>query len=74
MSVEAILQQVKALSVEEQAELMDRLHEEYPESFPELTDEMKLFLDERLSDADANPDAGIPWEVVKAASLKRIGK
>lgn len=75
MSVDAILKQAEELSLEQRAELIRRLEAGMiaagwePEL--ELSDETKAMLDRRVAEADANPGAGIPWEVVKAESLKR---
>jgi putative addiction module component (TIGR02574 family) len=76
MSVDAILKEIESLSDEERAELLDQLAERYPESdpIPELSPEMKAELDRRVAEADANPDAGIPWDVVYAESMKRVRK
>jgi len=78
MTVEAVLKNAEELTLEERAELIRRLERGLIdagwESVPELSDEMKALLDERVAEADANPDAGIPWEVVKAASLGRTRK
>jgi putative addiction module component (TIGR02574 family) len=70
MSIDAILKEVEELSPEERAELMSRLRDRFDEP-GELSDELKALLDRRIAEADANPGAGIPWEVVKAESLKR---
>lgn len=70
MTVESLLRQAEALTPAERRELVERLLEQdAPDS--ELPDGMKAELDRRLAAADANPGAGIPWEVVKAESLKR---
>ena len=75
MSVEAILSQVEELTLEQRAELLQRLETDLIEAGwqPEfdLTDDVKALLDQRIAASDANPGAGIPWEVVKAESLKR---
>jgi putative addiction module component (TIGR02574 family) len=41
-----------------------------PEDF-ELTDGLRDLLDARLQEAEANPEAGITWEEMKARLLKR---
>lgn len=41
-----------------------------PEDF-EVTPELRELLDARLREAEANPEAGIPWEEMKARLLKR---
>lgn len=76
MSVDAILEQAEALSLEEQAELVRRLSERLAEAghAPGLTDAQRAELQRRIAYADANPGAGIPWEVVKAEARKRAGR
>jgi putative addiction module component (TIGR02574 family) len=70
MSVDAILKEVEALSVEERAELLERLHERFAEL--ELSDELRAELDSRVAEADANPNAGYTWdEVVAYVKRKR---
>ena len=64
MSVDAILKEVEALTDDERAELLTRLHEQY--AAPELSDELKAELDRRVAEADANPDAGYTWDEVVA--------
>lgn len=68
MSVDAILKEVEALTDDERAELLTRLHEQYEQ--PELSDELKAELDRRVAEADANPDAGYTWDEV-VAYMKR---
>lgn len=72
MSVEAILQAIAALPDEEREGFFRRLEQMYP--VPILTPEIKALLDERIAAADANPNEGIPWEVVHAECLKRTAK
>ena len=43
------------------------LHDEFKE-FPVWPWQMEI-LEERIREADANPDAGVPWEEVKARLL-----
>jgi len=35
---------------------------------------MKQDLDRRIEEADANPGSGIPWELVKSETKKRLAK
>ena len=66
MSVDAIFEQVQALSAEEREELMDRLNGQQPEGDAEISDELKALLDERDADAEANPGDGYTIEEVMA--------
>jgi putative addiction module component (TIGR02574 family) len=65
MSVDAILEQVKALTPDERAELRERLDEQYPAE-ASISPELAQLLDERSAAADANPDAGYTLEEVIA--------
>ena len=40
----------------------------------ELNDQMKAELDRRIEEADANPGAGIPWEIVENETRNRLAK
>jgi putative addiction module component (TIGR02574 family) len=73
MSVDAILKEIAALTNAERGELLDRLAEQFPDTSAEegISPELAKLLDERVTAADANPDAGVPWEVVYEESLKR---
>jgi len=76
MSVDAILKEIEALTETERGELLVRLAAQFPDvdPIPELSAEMTAELKRRVADADAHPDAGIPWEVVYEESLKRVRK
>ncbi|MEO6812062.1 MAG: addiction module protein [Isosphaeraceae bacterium] len=53
-------------------DVWDRLTDQGYE--PELTEELKAELDRRIEEMNRNPDAGIPWDVVKARVLERLQK
>ena len=72
MSVDAILQAIRSLTPAERAELDSRLDADAEAAVPELSPEQEAELDRRIRVADANPAAGIPWEVVYEESLKRV--
>jgi len=60
------------LPIEEQIELAQTLWEHAsPEPDFALSDELKDLLETRLLEARANPEAGSPWEDVKARLLGR---
>jgi hypothetical protein len=69
MSVEAIMNQAEELSLDQRAELLRRLEANLLDAGwqpdDELSDDVMKMLDERVRSADANPGAGIPWDVVK---------
>jgi DnaJ-domain-containing protein 1 len=73
MSVDAILKEIASLTDAERAELKARMSEQFPDASAEegVSPELAKLLDERIAAANANPAAGVPWEVVYEESLKR---
>jgi putative addiction module component (TIGR02574 family) len=65
------------LSIAERIQLAEELWDSIPESADiALSDAQRAELDRRLEDLEQYPDAGEPWEVVRArlyARLKRGG-
>jgi putative addiction module component (TIGR02574 family) len=65
------------LSITQRIELAEELWDSIPESAEiPLTEAQSAELDRRLADLDQHPDAGEPWEIVRArlyARLKRGG-
>lgn len=64
------LEALRRLPVEQRLQLVedlwDTIAQDAPdEAFP-MTPELAAELDRRIAEADANPDAGIPWEQVRA--------
>ncbi len=60
------------LPIEEQIDLAQTLWEHAsPEAEFTLSDELKDLLEARLLEAHSNPEAGSPWEEVKARLLSR---
>lgn len=61
------------LSVAERIQLVEDLWDSIPESagIP-LTDAQQAELDRRLEDVEQHPDAGEPWEVVRARLYARL--
>jgi putative addiction module component (TIGR02574 family) len=61
------------LSIAQRIELAEELWDSIPESAEiPLTDAQKSELDRRLADLDRDPDAGEPWEVVRARLYTRL--
>jgi putative addiction module component (TIGR02574 family) len=61
------------LSVAERIQLAEDLWDSIPESADlPLTDAQKAELDRRLADLEQHPDAGEPWEVVRARLYERL--
>lgn len=74
MDYRSVLEEVESWPVDERIRLVqdvwDRLVDRGYE--PELTEGMKAELDRRVEELDRNPDAGVPWEEVKARVLGRL--
>ena len=63
------------LSVAERIQLAEDLWDSLPEvSDVPLTEAQKAELDRRLDDLERNPDAGEPWEVVRARLYSRLAR
>jgi putative addiction module component (TIGR02574 family) len=61
------------LSVADRIQLAEDLWDSIPESADiTLTDAQKAELDRRLQDLEQHPDAGEPWEVVRARLYGRL--
>ncbi|MGH7333596.1 MAG: addiction module protein [Candidatus Rokuibacteriota bacterium] len=62
------------LSVAERIQLAEDLWESISEEGADvpLTEAQKVELDRRLKDLERNPDAGEPWEVVRARVYERL--
>ncbi|HEV2949415.1 MAG TPA: addiction module protein [Gemmataceae bacterium] len=64
VNITATLNQIAALPVQDQIELLHQAWDRLLESGwePELTHEQKAELDRRLDDLDANPQNVVAWE------------
>ena len=61
------------LSVAERIQLAEDLWDSIPEATDiPLTEAQKVELDRRLEDLERDPDAGEPWEVVRARLYGRL--
>jgi putative addiction module component (TIGR02574 family) len=63
-----LLAEARKLSVAERIELAEAIWDtvaEEADAIP-LSDDLRAELDRRLADMEANPDAGSPWEDVRA--------
>ena len=69
----AILSQaeIAAMTIEERFELVDKIYESFRTVPPEPPEWHTAVLEARLREADATPEAGIPWEEVKARLEKK---
>ncbi len=73
MTVESLLRQAEALTPDERRELAARLIEVDDGTDPPLPEAALAEFRRRAAESDANPGSGIPWEVVYAETMKRIG-
>jgi putative addiction module component (TIGR02574 family) len=64
---------IDKLSVEDRISLVQQIWDSIP-ARPPISDALRDELRRRSAEADADPDGGIPWEVVKAEAMKRIGQ
>ena len=63
------------LSVAERIQLAEELWDSIPESADiSLTDAQRAEIDRRLEDLEQYPDAGEPWEVVRARLYARLNR
>ncbi|WP_337176840.1 addiction module protein [Paludisphaera sp.] len=64
--MQAVLSEVRNWTVEDRIRLIEELWDGLPETDEpgELSDDLRAFLDRRIVDADANPDASSPLEDV----------
>ena len=69
-----LLQQARALDIDEQIELVEAIWTGIVSRGlePSLTESQKLELDRRLADHLANPNDVIAWDDVKEAALAKI--
>ncbi len=69
-----ILQQARALDIDEQIELVEAIWDGIVSrgAVPTLTEAQTSELDRRRADHLANPDDVVPWSEVKAAALNNI--
>jgi putative addiction module component (TIGR02574 family) len=65
---------IKQLSIAERLDLISVLWDSIPNSLEELRipEWHREELERRLADADANPDAAIPWEEVRQRLRKKL--
>lgn len=71
MDYQSVLRAVESLPIDDRIRLVQDVWERLGDQGHELelTEEMKAELDRRVEELDRNPDAGIPWDVVKARAL-----
>lgn len=70
-----LIDRIFALPLEDQFELLDRLHERLrnePELL-ELSEEHRRILDERIDDCERTPHEGSPWEQVRDRIRSNLG-
>lgn len=67
MSTDALLKEVRKLSVDERIRFVEEVWQTIGSDDPSalIDDDTRAELDRRLADHRASPDAGLPWEEVK---------
>ena len=65
---------IDRLSVDDRITLAEAIWDSVAEEVEHspLTDAQKQELERRIAELDANPDAGVPWEVVRDRALVRL--
>jgi putative addiction module component (TIGR02574 family) len=58
-------------SVDDRLRLIGQIWDSLPEPMGEIPEWHREILDERIAQADANPDSFIPWEEVRARLSQR---
>jgi putative addiction module component (TIGR02574 family) len=72
MDFSATLRAIRQMSIDDRIRLVQAIWDEIAaDQCPNLTDAQKEELDRRLAEDEADPDEGIPWEVVKAEARLR---
>ena len=66
-----LLERASRLDAEARRELRDALDDSPP---VEITPELAALLDERLADAEAHPEEGIPWEDVRGRMRTKVAQ
>ena len=76
MDYQSVLETVESWPIEDRIKLVQDVSDRLLDQgyAPELTEEMKAELDRRIEEMDRSPEAGVPWEVVKARALERFRK
>jgi putative addiction module component (TIGR02574 family) len=75
VDIVATIAEIETLSVDDRLRIVEAIWDSIaaePENLP-LTEAQRRELDRRLADHESNPDEGIPWDEVKARTLKRLG-
>ncbi|RAM53452.1 MAG: hypothetical protein C6Y22_00970 [Hapalosiphonaceae cyanobacterium JJU2] len=69
MDITAGLNEITALSVEDQIRLVQAIWDSIAaeQAYPDLTEVQKRELDRRITDYEANPDDILTWEEIKAS-------
>lgn len=73
MDIRATLNEIVTLKVEDRIRLVQAIWDSIAaeEMYPELTDEEKQELNNRIAESDANPDNVMTWEEIRNSIRKR---
>ena len=64
-----LLERVLRLDADARRELRDAIDESLP---TEITPELAALLDARISEAEAHPEDGVPWEVIRDRARAKV--
>ena len=73
MSAETLIQEARKLSVQERMRIAEEVWDSIGDEEPPLTVDQRDELERRLTEYDANPQAGSTWEEVQARIEKKLG-
>ncbi len=73
MDLNAVLAEVHHWSVEDRLRLIEAVREGLPNEIPDpdLSEELKQLLDQRVAELEANPENVVSWEDIKAHVRRR---
>lgn len=71
MSINALIEEVEKLSPPQREEFLRAMIKLVDQQQGDLTPAQRADLTRRIAEADASPDAGIPWEQAQAELRKK---
>ncbi|MGB6295237.1 MAG: addiction module protein [Rivularia sp. (in: cyanobacteria)] len=73
MDITATLKEIATLKVEDRIRLVQAIWDSIAaeQAYPELTEEQKQELDNRIAESDDNPDNVMSWEEIKDSIRRR---
>ncbi len=73
MDITATLNEIATLSIEDRIRLVQAIWDSIAaeQAYPDLTEQQKRELDNRIDDYEMNPDNVLTWEEIKASIKKK---